>query len=231
MENRVFLSGYGIINKSGNTLESVKNNPDILGEISEFKLEDFISSQKSYLDRSGELTLAAAQLALNMAKYQPTDEVNWDFGVITGSVYGSTQTLERYTKAVNTKGARGANSILFTHLYMNSPVSILAIDFHLGGHHLCFGGKNAAITAVLSAYDGIIMDRAKDILVVCYDVIPKNYNLHEDILEGATALIFSQNGENALAEVTTESMAKFESKKNSAKASFSIANDFLSPLF
>ena len=230
MTNKVFLTGYGIINKVGNTLESVKNNSGLLGEISEFKLENFISSQKSYLDRSGELTLAAAQLALNMAKYQPTDEVNWDFGVITGSIYGSTQTLERYTKAVNAKGARGANSILFTHLYMNSPVSILAIDFHLGGHHLCFGGKNAAITAISSAYDGIIMDRAKDVLVVCYDIVPKNYNLHEDVLEGATALTFSQNGKNSLAEVTIESIAELESKKDNANASFSMANDFLSSL-
>ena len=223
MDNKVFLSGCGIINKAGNSLESIKNNSDALGEISEFKLEDFISSQKSYLDRSGELSLAAAQTALNMTKYSITDDVNWDFGVSTGSLYGATPTLERYTKSIVERSAKGANSILFTHLYMNSPVSILSIDFRLGGHHLCFGGKNGAVTAISQAYNAVKTNRAKDMLVVCYDVIPKNYGIFSDISEGATAFIFSKESTNSLALIPEQATNNIEDEN----ISFKTANRFL----
>jgi len=225
--DKVFVNGIGIVHAAGFSLESVAKNPNKGGAINNFKFEDFVNAQKSYLDRSGEFTLAASAVALKEVNYTVTDEPNWDFGVVTASMWGATETLGKYTQSILTRGAKGANSILFTHLYQNSPVSILAIDFHLAGHHLCHVGANSAINAISAAYESITLGRAKNMLVVCYDIIPVSYGYYDEIKEGATAFILSKEKINSSKEITEKSLDYLKSLKDTDNITYNVANNFL----
>jgi len=225
MTRDVFLNGIGIVNKTGFSIDDVREKPRVYGEITDFKFEDFIDSQKSYLDRSGEFSLVAANMALNDAGYSVTESINWDFGIITASTWGATETLSKYEKMIVKRGAKGANSILFTHLYMNSPVSILSIDFRLGGHHLCYGGENSAQHAIFMAYNAVSSGRAEHMMVVCYDVLPKNYGYFSEIREGATAFIFSANEKGI--HVKEDRINCLTKNIIGGELCFETANDFL----
>ncbi len=166
-------------------------------ELRGFNLDDILASRKTYLDRSGEFALAAAQLALNDAGLTADKYDKWRAGVVMGSTYGSLPTLQTFTAGVQQKGVRSANSILFSHSYLNTPASLIAIEFGLGGHHGAFAGADAGTQALESAREALQLGRADIIMVVGVDVISEALlralaaegTLNDALGEGACALI------------------------------------------
>lgn len=166
-------------------------------EVRGLNLDEILASQKTYLDRSGEFALAAAQLALNDAGLTPESYDKWRAGVVMGSTYGSLPTLQTFTSGVQQKGVRAANSILFSHSYLNTPGSLVAIEFSLGGHHGAFAGADAGMQALESACEALQLGRADIIVVIGVDVISEALlrtiaaegTLNDMLGEGACALV------------------------------------------
>lgn len=141
------------------------------GEVRGFKLAEILPSTKTYNDRASEFTLAACHLALVDAGLTPATLDRWRSGIVMGSVYGCLPTLYTYTAALQQKGVRFANPLLFSHTYANAPASLAAIEFGLGGHHSAFAGHDAGRQALEAAREALQLGRADLLLAVGVDVL------------------------------------------------------------
>lgn len=193
-------------------------------EVRGLNLDTILPSQKTYLDRASEFALAAGQLALNDARLASRSFDRWRAGVVLGSEFGCLGTMQTYTSALQQKGARLANPLLFSHMYVNTPTSLCAIEFGLGGHHGSFAGSGAGRAALESGVEALQLGRADLLLVVGVDVISEplyraltaDGSLGEDAMgEGACALVLetaahaAQRGITGIpvTEVPTESIS------------------------
>ncbi|HOF89757.1 MAG TPA: beta-ketoacyl synthase N-terminal-like domain-containing protein [Armatimonadota bacterium] len=166
------------------------------GAIEGFALAEILPSMKTYTDRASAFTLAACQLALADAGLAPGAYDRWRAGIVVGSVYGCLPTLYTYTAALQHKGARFANPLLFSHTYVNTPASLAAIEFGLGGHHGTFTGEHAGLQALEAAREALALDRADLLLAVGVDAISEPLTRAREALgadeplgEGACALV------------------------------------------
>jgi 3-oxoacyl-[acyl-carrier-protein] synthase II len=133
--------------------------------LEEFKIEDYITSQKTYLDRCSALALAGCALALRDAKVEWPVEGGEEFGLTLGTHLGCIETMKGFWKNAVEKGTRLANPLLFSHSYVNSPISLCAIEFGLKGYHATFcAGKNSGLEAVRAAFDAIRLGHAQAVL-------------------------------------------------------------------
>jgi len=140
-------------------------------EVTGLELGAILPSIKTYLDRASEFTLAACQLALTDAGLAPGQYARWRAGVVLGSEYGCLGTMQTFTTLLQQKGARLANPLLFSHMYVNTPTSLAAIEFTLGGHHGSFAGQGAGRQALDSALEALQVGRADLLLAVGVDAI------------------------------------------------------------
>jgi 3-oxoacyl-[acyl-carrier-protein] synthase II len=153
-------------------------------EVRGFDLDAILPSVKTYLDRASAFTLAAGQLALEDAGLSADVRDRWRTGVVLGSEFGCLNTMQIYTTALQQKGARLANPLLFSHMYVNTPTSLAAIEFGLGGHHGTFAGSGAGRQALEGAVEALQLGRADAILVIGVDAISEAL-YHALIAEGA----------------------------------------------
>lgn len=143
----------------------------LAGEVRGFKLAEILPSMKTYNDRASEFTLAACHLALQDAGLSADGYDRWRAGIILGSTYGCLSTLYTYTAALQQKGPRFANPLLFSHTYVNTPTSLAAIEYGLGGHHGTYAGHDAGHQALAAAREALQLGRADLLLVVGVDVL------------------------------------------------------------
>jgi len=140
-------------------------------EVRDFNLDAILPSAKTYLDRASAFSLAAGQLALEDAGLSADARARWRSGVVLGSEFGCLNTMQIYTAALQQKGARLANPLLFSHMYLNTPASLAAIEFGLGGHHGAFTGNGAGRQALESAVEAVQLGRADVILAIGVEAI------------------------------------------------------------
>jgi len=166
-------------------------------EVRNFDLDALLPSVKTYLDRASAFTLAAGQLALADAGLTPETIDRRRAGVVLGSEFGCLNTMQIYTAALQQKGARLANPLLFSHMYVNTPTSLAAIEFGLGGHHGTFAGSGAGRQALESAVEALQLGRADMLLAAGVDAISEPLyralaaegTLDGPLGEGACALV------------------------------------------
>ncbi|MHB9134444.1 MAG: beta-ketoacyl synthase N-terminal-like domain-containing protein [Armatimonadota bacterium] len=167
-------------------------------EVRDFVLADILPNIKTYLDRASEFTLAAGYLALQDAGLAPEHYERWRAGVVLGTEYGCLGTMQRFTATLQQKGARLANPLLFSHMYVNTPTSLTAIEFNLGGHNGTFAGAGAGQQALDGALEAMQLGRADLLLAIGVDAISEplyhaliaENALGDDALgEGACALV------------------------------------------
>ena len=133
--------------------------------IENFALENYLDSQKTYLDRCSALALAGAALALRDAEIAWPVEGGAEFGLTLGTHLGCVDTMQGFWKNVSEKGVRLATPLLFSHSYLNSPISLCAIEFGLKGYHSTFcAGKNSGLEAIRGAFDAIRLGHAQAML-------------------------------------------------------------------
>lgn len=161
-------------------------------EITDFNVEPYLETPKAYLDRTAELVFAAASLALRDASIAVADLDPRRTGVVFASAYGSLDTMATFFDDVLKKGARSAKPFLFPHTYANAPVSLLAIELGLTGHHLHFacGATGSAVT-LLEAFDCVRSGRADRVIAGGYEAFSEV--LHAG-LDRAALLGASRNG-------------------------------------
>jgi 3-oxoacyl-(acyl-carrier-protein) synthase len=181
----VLITGCGIVSAAGIGIENfikakdtkiAVEYPEFGGEypilpVKNLDITTILPSVKTYLDRASEFTLAASMMALQSAGLNHDNISKWRTGAIMGSQFGCLTTLHTYTASLLQKGTRMANPLLFSHSYLNTPISLVAIEFGIGGHHGAFAGENAGMMALDSAIEALQMNRADIIIVVGVDVI------------------------------------------------------------
>jgi 3-oxoacyl-(acyl-carrier-protein) synthase len=79
--------------------------------------------------------------------------------------------MQTFTSGLQQKGARLANPLLFSHTYVNTPTSLCAIEFSLGGHHGSFAGQGAGQAALWSAIEALQLGRADLLLAIGVDAL------------------------------------------------------------
>ncbi len=135
-------------------------------------VEDYLESEKTYLDRCSEFALAAVHLALEDAQIDREALEHTRFGLCLGTAYGCLDSLMNMTERVQKKGARFASPLIFTHAFANSPTSLAAIEFRIQGPTatFCVGDVSAA-AALQYAFDVLRHGRADLILAGGVDVL------------------------------------------------------------
>jgi 3-oxoacyl-[acyl-carrier-protein] synthase II len=130
-------------------------------EIADFDVEEYLESQKAYLDRSSQLAFAAMSLALEDADLDPKSLNRDTTGLTFGTAFGCLGTMGLFFDDFLKKGARFVKPVLFPHTYANTTISLLAMEYNLSGPHMCFAsGATAGAQALLCAYDWIGLGKA-----------------------------------------------------------------------
>lgn len=194
----VVLTGLGAITASGPlttqtpfmALSHVM--PPVL-TIEGFKLEDYLTSQKTYLDRCSALALGSSALALRDAGLEwPVAAHGYAasaFGLVIGTHLGCIETMKVFWDKTLERGARFANPLLFSHSYFNTPASLCAIEFGLQGYHTtCCAGHESGLAAVRVAYDAIRLGHAGAMLAGGVEALTPTRALCEPVPADAPGL-------------------------------------------
>ena len=138
---------------------------DFVGAIEDFALGKYLESSKTYLDRCSALALAGCASALKSAGQSWPVQDGDDFGIALGTHDGCLETMRTFWDSVAERGVEKANSILFSHSYLNSPISLCAIEFGLRGHHGTYcSDSRSGLDAVQIAWDAIRLGHAEAML-------------------------------------------------------------------
>lgn len=149
---RVWITGMGIISAIGigrddfaaglkerregrrppERLTETHNLP-LLAECLDFVVEDYLESEKTYLDRCSEFTLAACALARQDAQMQGRELNQERIGLCLGTAFGCLDSMHNMTERVQTKGVRFGSPVIFSHSFVNTPASLAAIEYELQG--------------------------------------------------------------------------------------------------
>jgi 3-oxoacyl-(acyl-carrier-protein) synthase len=181
--HEVILRGMAAITARGNFTLHGPDTPSV-GDIrtaqdsesftiDTFKLEHYLTSQKTYLDRCSALALAGCAMALRDADItwpiESTHSSNapepHSFGITLGTHLGCIETMNVFWEKATERGVRLANPLLFSHSYLNSPISLCAIEFGLKGYHTTFcAGQDSGLEAVRAAHDALRLGHADAML-------------------------------------------------------------------
>ena len=160
--------------------------------IENFALENYLASQKTYLDRCSALALAGCALALRDAGMESVSEKSAKFGITLGTHFGCVETMKSFRDKAEEKGVRLANPLLFSHSYFNSPISLCAIEFGLKGYHATFcAGEYSGLEASRAAFDAIRLGHADAIVCGGVDALtPARVLCASDERAGEAAVFF-----------------------------------------
>ncbi|MBM3499617.1 MAG: hypothetical protein FJX74_13235, partial [Armatimonadetes bacterium] len=137
----------------------------VAAECLDFALADFLESEKTYLDRCSELTLAACALAFEDAGLTPGDVEPERVGLVFGTAYGPLDTMWAHTRRVQTGGLRRASSVLFLHSFVNTPISLASIEFDIRGPVACFCQGMASAGAAMQFAGDLVADGRADLVL------------------------------------------------------------------
>ena len=149
-----------------------KQKTTMAAEIRNFEIRKYLETEKTYLDRSSQLALAALSLALRDAGIDPASWQGRKPGLVLGTAFGSLETMTIFFADLLQKGPRLVKPFLFPHAYANTAISLAAIEFGLDGFHLNFSsGMISGACAVLAAYDRIRLGKEEVILAGGYEAL------------------------------------------------------------
>lgn len=138
----------------------------IAGEINNFDPIEFLGKKGlRELDRSTRLICSAAQLAIDDAKIQITDENTNSIGVSIGTTFGSLHSISQFDREGLIEGPRYVNPSHFPNTVINSPASRISIRFKIKGFNTTIStGFCAGLDAISYATDFIRLSRADVVL-------------------------------------------------------------------
>ncbi|HAZ63968.1 MAG TPA: hypothetical protein DCZ72_10220, partial [Armatimonadetes bacterium] len=152
MAERVAITGLGVVSALGLGYEPFAENlaagvsglapwsgseaePLLVGEVEPYDLRDYLVAEKGYLDRTSELALIAAQLCLRHAGLEALPAARERRGLVVGTQFGCMATATHYCQRVRKRGPRFATPLVFSQSFLNTPASLLSIDYDLAGYH------------------------------------------------------------------------------------------------
>ncbi len=138
----------------------------------DFRVEDYLESEKTYLDRCSEFTLAACYLAVRDAQLDWPNLSHPRVGLCLGTAFGCLDSMLNNTTRVRTKGSRLASPVVFMHSFANTPASLAAIEDHIQGPVPTFcDGDISAGAALHYAWQALRYGQADVILAGGVDVV------------------------------------------------------------
>jgi len=188
----------------------------------DFRVEDYLESEKTYLDRCSEFTLAACYLAVRDAQLDWPNLNHPRVGLCLGTAFGCLDSMLNNTTRVRTKGSRLASPVVFMHSFANTPASLAAIEYHIQGSVPTFcDGDISAGAALHYAWQALRYGQADVILAGGVDVVSNALvaalgngpNIDRALAEGACLLVLErqasaeQRAAPVLAEVVSCAVA------------------------
>ena len=137
----------------------------LLAECLDFVVEDYLESQKTYLDRCSELTLAACSLAWADAGLDWRALDHPRVGLCLGTAYGCLDSLANMTQRVQSKGVRFGSPVIFTHSFANSPTSLAAIEHDMQGPTSTFCVGDVSVGSAFDYACRIIADGRAEVVL------------------------------------------------------------------
>jgi len=154
---RVVITGIGVAGPLGlgrAALDAALDAGLVPTSLGEIRLEDYLDTEKTYLDPNSRLTLCATALALADAGLPLVAETPGVVGMSFGTRLGNVTTTESYMKGVREQGVKLASPLLFIHAYPNTSVSLAAIEFGIKGTNSNFNtGRSSSLQALVQSAD------------------------------------------------------------------------------
>ncbi|HEY6972424.1 MAG TPA: beta-ketoacyl-[acyl-carrier-protein] synthase family protein [Candidatus Angelobacter sp.] len=186
MRNRVAITGMGVISSLGDspgTLHSALGKGHVSsyrldepslngcrgqrsGKIAEFQPDSYLKGKNLRpLDRTGQLVVAAAKLALEDSGWTPERLRQHDAGLVVGTMFGSVHTIAKFDQHALEQGPACASPMDFANTVINAAAGQTAIWHNLRGINstiasgstsglaalgyacdlICFGGQTAVL--------------------------------------------------------------------------------------
>jgi 3-oxoacyl-[acyl-carrier-protein] synthase II len=168
-KQRVVVTGLGTINPLGNnvsdtwqnlingvsgidyiTLFDASNLPvTFAGEVKNFDANEYMGKQNARkLDRSGHLSIFAAEEAIKDAGFNISEPLGDDFGIIFGTGIGGIGATENAVRIYDERGSSRISPLAITQLMPNSSTGQVAIKYGIRGPSLtittaCAASANA----------------------------------------------------------------------------------------
>ena len=181
-KRRVVVTGLGTINPLGNNVSDTWNNlingisgidyissfetdglpVTFAGEVKNFDANEYMGKQHARkLDRSGHLSIYAAEEALKDANIDTEQRLGNGVGIVFGTGIGGIATTEQAVRTYDERGASRINPLAITQLMPNSSTGQVAIKFGIEGPSLtittaCAASANAIGEAKNMIQNGIV---------------------------------------------------------------------------
>ncbi len=168
-EQRVVVTGLGTINPLGNNVSDTWKNlisgvsgidhitlfdasdlpVTFAGEVKDFDANDYLGKQNARkLDRSGHLSIFAAEEAIKDAGFDINKQLGEEFGIIFGTGIGGIGATEDAVRVYEDRGSKRISPLAITQLMPNSSTGQVAIKYGIKGPSLtittaCAASANA----------------------------------------------------------------------------------------
>ncbi|MFO7869980.1 MAG: beta-ketoacyl synthase N-terminal-like domain-containing protein [Kiritimatiellia bacterium] len=120
------------------SFDTVPYGSRLAAVVGDFRVEDFVKSPKTYLDRCTAFALASAGLAAADAGLKAPEAAGVSAGLAVGTAFGSLETAGLFFRDLVRKGPRLVKPFLFPHAYSNTSASLTAMEYGLKGPHMNF---------------------------------------------------------------------------------------------
>ena len=185
-KRRVVITGLGTINPLGNNVsdswEKLINGISgidnitsfdtrdlpvtFAGEVKDFDANEYMGKQHARkLDRSGHLSIYAAEQALLDAGFNPEERMGSNCGIVFGTGIGGIGATEDAVRVYNERGASRINPLAITQLMPNSSTGQVAIKFGIEGPSLTITTACAASANAVGEAKNMIENGIVDIVV------------------------------------------------------------------
>ena len=185
-KRRVVVTGLGTINPLGNNVFDTWNNlingisgidyissfetdglpVTFAGEVKNFDANEYMGKQHARkLDRSGHLSIYAAEEALKDANIDTEQRLGNGVGIVFGTGIGGIATTEQAVRTYDERGASRINPLAITQLMPNSSTGQVAIKFGIEGPSLTITTACAASANALGEAKNMIQNGIVDMVI------------------------------------------------------------------
>ena len=185
-KRRVVITGLGTIYPLGNNVSDTWNNlingisgidyissfetdglpVTFAGEVKNFDANEYMGKQHARkLDRSGHLSIYAAEEALKDANIDTEQRLGNGVGIVFGTGIGGIATTEQAVRTYDERGASRINPLAITQLMPNSSTGQVAIKFGIEGPSLTITTACAASANALGEAKNMIQNGIVDMVI------------------------------------------------------------------
>jgi 3-oxoacyl-[acyl-carrier-protein] synthase II len=195
MKSRIVITGVGVVSAIGTGAEdfwgSLSNgkrgidrisrfNADDVSckkaaQVNDFQIRDHVSYKgSSSFSRAAQFACAAASIALREAKLEPFTSDKNDVGVVLGTAFGSSSSMEAFDEECVRDGERFIDPMSFPKTVANSPAGCLSILIGAAGLNITISTDFASGLGAVEYAAGVLEEgRARIVFAGGYDELSR----------------------------------------------------------